>query len=377
MFNPKLTEKQITQCIVVISLFFGLLAFTQKSLAAEDTDCIRYYAGLEYFENINPLEVFGEFDFMELINFVFYPVSAFTVALTGNVQSISFLWTFLVYFLTFLSARRLLKYYECYSNRRFAYLLICLTLCFIAFVQVSELLKQASAFAVFFYGFTMFMTGGSKSIGTLCIFAAIGLHPTSMMLLVLFFYNKVDAWLLLAILLIVIGMSMFVDVVTYSMSLLPASNYTRLLMERFSVYEQPSGSIHYMLLQFLMLFPSLFIWLIHKPNDRKQQYAINVVLLYFLVSCLNFGNLVAYLRFSIFAHWLFALDYILCLKNIRYNDVRIVLRVLVFSMSLMTMRWTVGRTTEGGYASSYMDNNIMKIITSSSYDFLIVDYKTK
>lgn len=374
LYRPSISERQQTICLIISSLFWGLLAFSQKSLADINTDCIRYYYSLEAYEFFRPFEIFGLLDFTELLNFVFYPASAFIVALTKNVQSVSFLWTALVYILTFLSARRLMKYYDCYTDKNYANLVLCLTFCFIAFVQVSELLKQASAFAVFFYGLTLFMTGGLKVLVIISTIIAIGLHPSSIMLVPLFFYKHVNTGLLLIFALGTIVLSQFVDIIGFFMSMLPGGNYTGMIMERFGGKASEGGTLHYIVLQFLMLAPAIFLWLSGRTKEKKQQNAVNVVILYFIIASLNFGNLVAYLRFAIFAHWIFALVYILCLKNIHFKEVKYVLNVLLLCMFLMTARWTIGRTTPGGYASSYMDNSIVNIVFSTSYDYLKVDY---
>lgn len=374
LFRPTISVKCQTVCIVILSLFSGLLAFSQKSLADMDTDCIRYYYAFEHFESISPLSIFEYLDFTAILNFVFVPISAFVVSLTGNVQVISLLWTSIVYLLTFMSARKLMRYYGCFTNRNFAKLVLSLTFCFIAFVQVSELLKQASAFAVFFYGFTLFMTGGSKIITVIATILSIGIHPTSIMLLPLFCYDKIPTFLLLLLSIIVIVVAQFVDIIGLLMGMLPGGNYTELIIDRFGGGASEGGSVHYIVLQLLMLVPTIFLWLTRKTREKSEQDAVNVILLYFLISSLNFGNLVAYLRFAIFAHWLFALVMVLCLKNIRFKDVRYVLNILILCMILMTTRWTLGRTISGGYCSSYMDNSIVDIVFSTSYNYLTVDY---
>ena len=375
LYHKNISDGQQTACLIVSSLFWGLLAFSQKSLADVNTDCIRYYYEFEPFEFYHPFDVFYFFDFSALLNFVFYPVSAFTVALTGNVQSVSLLWTFSVYILTFISVRKLMKYYDCYTNRNFANLVLCLTFCFIAFVQVSELLKQASAFAVFFYAFTLYITGGSKVGVILFTITSIGLHPSCIMLLPLFFYDRINSLILFIIAIIAIVTSQFVDVVSLFMGLLPGGNYTRMIMERFGGGASEGGSLHYLLLQLLMLCPAIYLWFAGKLKEEKKRDAMNIILLYFLVASLNYSNLVAYLRFAIFAHWVLALVYILFLTNIRNRNVKYVLNILVICMFLMTARWTIGRTTPGGYASSYMDNNIVDVVFSTSYDYLIVNYR--
>lgn len=376
LYRDNITKGRQSICLFVLSLFWGLLAFTQKSLALIGTDCIRYYYEFENFEKLSLLEIFNILKFGAHLNFVFHPISAFAVALTKNVQTVSFLWSSLVYLLTYLSVRRLMIYYDCYTNRNFANIVLCLSFCFIAFVQVSELLKQASAFAVFFYGFTLFFTSGSKILTALLTFIAIGIHPTTMMLLPLFLYNQVRTKTLVFFIIGIIIVSQFVNIIDLFMNMLPGGTYTKMIEERFGEESERGGSLHYILLQVLMLFPIIYLWRTRKIKDKIQQNALNIVLLYFLISSLNFYNLVAYLRFSIFAHWIYALVMILCIKNICYADVKRVLKVFIICMFFMTMKWTFNRTlVKDGYCSSYMDNNIVNIVFSSSYNYLIVDYE--
>ena len=79
LLNRKLSETNTIVCLFMLSLFWGLLAFTQKSLAAEDTDCIRYYEFFELFEGIEPLYAISSLNILELLNFVFMPASVLVI----------------------------------------------------------------------------------------------------------------------------------------------------------------------------------------------------------------------------------------------------------------------------------------------------------
>lgn len=377
LFKRKMSECEIDLCTFIISLFWGILAFTQKSLYYEGTDCTRYYFELERFEHDSLFEALKSLDILEMINFVFYPISVMITSLMGNVQFVSFFWTSLVYFLTYISSKRLMKYYGCFTQRTFAIVVLLSTFCFIAFVQVSELLKNSAAFAVFFYAFTIYMTKGSKLATGLLVFISIGLHPTVIMLFPLFLYKIMNTKILLYVSIILSILVATTNIIGILMNMLPGGGYFDLLMDRFGYYGKgQSGTLHYIVLQVVMLSTSLFLYCNRKANKKEQCYAVNIILLYFLISNMNFYNIVAYLRFSILTHWQFTLLLILLIQaSVNSSRLRAVKKYLCIFMFLMTARWTIGRTTPGGYASSYMDNSIPKIVFSTTYHYLSVDYE--
>lgn len=376
LFKRNMTKGGVSICLVVISMFWGILAFSQKSLAVEDTDCIRYYLSMELYETLNITESFQNMFLWELLNFVFYPVSIIAVSLTGNVQIISLLWTFIVYILTYISIKRLMEYYGIYNQKDFAKAILVCSFCFMAFVQISELLKNSAAFAVFFYALTLYMTGGKKIYAMTLVLIAIGLHPSVIMLVPLFLYKVLNTRFVIVLSIVSFIVSSLTNIIKLVLSILPGSGYFELLLDRFGDYDNgQTGTTHYIAIQLALLCFALYLWYKYKFN-KEISYAINLVLLYFIISNLNFYNLVAYLRFSVFSHWLFALIYIWYIKvSFESKNINTVKKLLVIFMLIMTTRWTLGRTISGGYCSSYMDNSLPKIILSTSYNYLSVDYE--
>ena len=59
-----MSECEIDLCTFIISLFWGILAFTQKSLYYEGTDCTRYYFELERFEHDSLFEALKSLDIL-------------------------------------------------------------------------------------------------------------------------------------------------------------------------------------------------------------------------------------------------------------------------------------------------------------------------
>lgn len=264
-------------------------------------------------------------------------------------------------------------YYDCYQQKKFAKVILICTFCFMAFVQISELLKNSAAFAIFFYALTIYITKGNKINIAVYILISIGIHSSVIMLLPLFLYKLLNVRFALFLGIISFILSSSTNIVELLMSLLPNSGYFELLVERFEKYgEGNSGTTHYIAIQLTMLFSSLYLLYKNKSNEEIAQ-VVNIFLLYFVISNLNFYNLVAYLRLSILSHWLFAFIYICFYKGNVYS--KKISKLLVIFMLLLTTKWTITRTISGGYCSSYMDNSIPKIILSTSYHYLSVDYE--
>lgn len=376
LFKRKMAKGGVSICLVVISMFWGILAFSQKSLAVEDTDCIRYYLSMELYETLSITESFQNINFLELLNFIFYPVSVIAISTTGNVQIVSFLWTFIVYILTYISIRRLMEYYGIFNQKNLAKVILVCTFCFMAFVQISELLKNSAAFAVFFYALTLYMTSGRKIYTMILVLIAIGLHPSVIMLIPLFLYKVLNTKFIIVLSIVLFFISLLTNIIELVLSILPNSGYFELLLDRFEDYgDGKTGTTHYIAIQLALLCFALYLWYKYKSN-KDISYATNLVLLYFIISNINFYNLVAYLRFSIFSHWLFALIYIWYIRvSLESKNIRTIKKLIVVFMLIMTTRWTLGRTISGGYCSSYMDNSLPKIIFSTSYNYFSVDYE--
>lgn len=373
LFKVKLDNKQQIFCLLAISLFMGVLAFTQKSLCAVGTDCVRYYSGLKPYVGKDPLLIFGSMNPKEMLNFVFYPVSIFLVALTGNVQIVSFFWVATTYLLTFLSIKELTDHYLGDDQKTLAKLVVALLFCFCFFVEITDLLKNSSAFAVFFYGYTLFVTGKGKGMSILFAFLAIGIHSSAIMLLPLYLYKVVSLrWMTLAAI-AVSTLSVTTNFIKMFMKLLPDTTYFNLLMNRFGTYSEENTTPFYVGLQLMMIGSALYLFF-RCSDDKSVRNVLKIVLLYIVISFLNYYNLTAYKRFSLFSQWMFGLILINYICKSELLDVRRVQCFLLTVMFMMMLRYSMGRTIGGGYSSSYMDNSLTKLVVSPLEDYLIVRY---
>lgn len=358
-------------CVFIISLYWGLLAFTQKSLAVGDTDCITYYNNLTVFEGVPAYRVFEYIDIFGLLNFIFYPASAFFVALTGNVQTASFLWVFVSYACFYYCIFLFLRISDCYSNKFYFLILLISSFCFAVFVQISELLKNASAFSVFFVAFTLYFKKGWNYKTVILLLLSLGLHPSVIMLSPLYLYKCFSTRFLILFSVIVFPLSTLFNIFDCLINYIPGGSYFELLSNRIDTSFESAGSLHYVLKMLLLFFMSLGVWF---KFGKKDNYVSNVAFLYFILASLNYINLVAYLRFALFSHFIMAF---LLIEYYRINskkfDFAIIL--LVFLFFTLSLRYTIGRLTPGGYTSSYMDNSVSKMIFSSTFDYLNVDYE--
>lgn len=373
LLKVKLTNTGVVICLLILSSYFGLLAFTQKSLADIDTDCIRYYAICSQFVGLSIKDALLSINVLELLNYVFMPLNAIVVSLTNNVQSVSFLWVFISYFFIYVSVWRLTVFFGCYSQKNFAKLLLLLTFGFVLFVQVSELLKQASAIAIFFYGFSLFLEKGINIRTLLCVFFSIGIHPSMFMFLPLFLYNYLPTKKLLIITLCITPIFVVTDPIELLFNMLPGGNYFSMIGDKYGTYsDKVAASPHYILIEILMFCMTLDLW---RRSGFKDDKYTNVVLIYFILSFANYNNLISFLRFALFSHWLFALMLVRYLTIYKPNfSFSKVARIIVVIMFLLSTRFTLGRLGGGGYASTYMDNSIVKICTSNMIDYLSVDF---
>lgn len=173
---------------------------------------------------------------------------------------------------------------------------------FLAFVQISELLKNSAAFAVFFYAFTLYVTNRNRFVVWILVLASIGIHSSVIMLLPLFFYKLVNTKMALIVAIVVFLLSLTVDIIDVLMNLLPSGVYFDLLLERFADKDYgSSGTLHYIAIQISMVGTAFYLWFKSKRNETQLLEAVNIIMLYFIVCIVNFYQLTAFCVFYILA----------------------------------------------------------------------------
>ena len=127
--------------------------------------------------------------------FVFNPISIFIVSFFGSVQFFSLFWIFIVYFFYFLGIENYCAYRKIELSRNHLLLFVFLSIFgFILFTQVSEIIKQAVATSVFFYGFSLLLLK-KKLSALIVIIVSIGIHSSVLLFIPILFYKCLNSFM--------------------------------------------------------------------------------------------------------------------------------------------------------------------------------------
>lgn len=353
-----------------ISLSFALLAFTQKSLYWDGTDIERYYYDLAPLVKLDS-RVIPIVLASDILTYVFTPINVIVVVATKNVQSISIVWIFIIYYLLFLA---IINYIELYhksilNNKRF----LTLTILFIIFgsvlfTQVTETIKSAVAFSLFWYTFTLYLKGINKIYIVLLSFIGVGIHPQTLMFLPIYLYQRFNYKYLFIAAIITVILSIRINIIEVVLSILPSGGWFDMLKERAFGYGMASGessSKRYIFIGLLCLFTSLFIY--KEKIYTQENKTGNIILIYSIIMFLNFNISDAFIRFANFISYIATIEFIdlYCRKRTRQISYLFTIIFMVLNLQM-----TLGRTIGGGYCSSYMDNSISKMLFSNVYDYI-------
>ena len=364
-----LERKQLTWIYILLSLSFALLAYTQKSLYYEGTDIERYYYEFSQFIgsdfNIIPL-LFSD----SILTYTFSLINVCIVIIWGNVQIISLFWISIVYFLFFISIDKIVRYEKIRFDKSSILLFLLFSLFgAILFTQVTETIKNAVAFAVFFYLITECICGVNKRRILFIYLLGIGIHSSILMLFPIFFYRYFNTKILLMVLVVVVLLAPLINLIELVITILPDFSFFSDLLNRVEGYALDDGSAsskRYIIISAIILLQTLYLQKENLYNDVNK-YA-NIALLYLIIMYLNFNNSNAFIRFANFSHYIVVMGFVMLLKaRIKYA---IPIACLLFVFLVTNYQMTYGRTLSGGYCSSYMDNSIIKILFSNIYDYL-------
>ena len=360
---------------LLISLTFALLAYTQESI--NDTDIVRYYSTFISYENAELSNIIFYNVLRDKMYYVFNPVSIFIVSVFGDVQFFSLFWIFIVYFLYFLGIENYCIYRKIELSRNQLLLFVFISIFgFILFTQVSEIIKQAVATSVFFYGFSLFLL--KKRISALIVLViSIGIHSSVLLLLPILFYKCLNFKIARILLLGAIIMSFF-NIMQLTANILPQAGVLALLQEKALSYTEQmwsnSSLVRYdllMLISFLML-----IFLKKSNNEYAKNKAIFIPYMYLCLILANRNvthNYIRYVNMSYVVYAMLFLEY-MNTRRILVKDFKAYFELLLIVAFLVAnLHMTYYRTVGGSYLSSYMDNSLIKILSSSVYSYLSFD----
>lgn len=364
-----------TFLFTIISLTFGLLAFTQTSIS--DTDISRYYAMFGPFMNSDLHSLSLSDSFVDNLYYVFNPVTIAIVAVFKNVQYLSLFWVSIIYFFYFLSCSAYCKFRKIRLNpTHFTFFLLISILGFILFTQVTETIKQAAAISVFFYGFTAYLNNNRLKAAIFTVLS-IGIHSSPLLLLPLFFYRQIKRVWLITFFLICLIFS-FVNIMEIVVSVVPEVGILMLINEKVSQYLDPNASTASSLLRYDFLMVFLFSqYLVLKCfSSFRNVRAINIILIYICLVITNRFMVQNYCRFVNMSYVIygFAFIEIICTRFSIKNFRNLYLTILIIGYLITNLHMTYYRTIGGQYLSHYFDNNLLKIILSPVPMYLSFEY---
>lgn len=371
LFQKKSISAKTLILIVVIALFWGLLNFTQKTIGSTETDLVRYYSSMQYAEDANLFELFLYINPLEILNFVFYPVSFSIISLSGRVEMMSFFWAFLVYLLTYIAILRLFWFYECNSQRIYAIVIFITSFIFMLFVEIGDVMKQSTGFALAFYAYTLYLTNGKTWQIAFFNVIAIGCHPTVVLLFLLYFADRLQTKKIILLCIILLPLFSMVNWMSLVLNIIPDAGLFVELEERYSGYAESEKQVtaHYIIIALALFLYCIMSW----RKRLSVDVPTNIALLYLLILFANISMFAAFKRFSLFAYFPFV---ILTISNMLENwsaKVRLLTMFVCVIMLISTFRYTKGRLV-GHYSSSYMDNSITEIVFSTANDYLSKHY---
>ena len=369
IYYYRLKEKGVLWFSFLIALFWGLLAYTQNCKSME-TDSIRYYqmfAGI--IRNVHSLQDLLILLNEELLTFVFVPVTTVLVYITNNVQVLSLFWVTVSYYICFISILRILKYEKIYTQGVYVKYLLVMIFCIMLFVQISETIKNAAAFSLAFYALTLFYTKERLGKVILWMILAIGIHPSSLLFIPVFFYKKIETNILLFISFLFFPIAIRMNIFAELGNILSGSSgYMGAMSDLASSYSSSDGtSTRYLIISFSTF---LYTFLIYK-NDKynRNTHIYNIILLYFMVSSINATNIHSYVRFVNFIHPFVFLAFVANQKiTSKYRRVFMLAYGLFFAF--FTIRLTYARVYGGEYISTYMGNSVIDIMFSNIITYL-------
>ena len=369
--QQRVTLNELKYTVFLISLTFGLLSFTQESIN-NPTDVVRYYE--VYYPFIsrggNILGVILE---EPILTYSFTFINIIISSITRNVQYISLFWTTFIYYLYFLSIINYFSVARIALTKSNTFLVIFFSIFgVILFTQVTETVKTAAAFSLFFYIFSIYLIDDKFGLKLLLLLILdFGIHAMVLFLVPLFFYKRFKSGTLLTVLILVVAICSQLNIMQIASNILPDYGLLGVLKLKSEHYSLDDGffskSITYNFVAVIILLVGIFLYI--KNIFNKKNCYLNIVLIYLIIMYLNFNNSNGFVRFANFASFIIALEFIPLLKNLSRNNIILLLLFVYFFAHNLHITY-VRTLVPGGYCSSYMDNSISRILLSSSIEYL-------
>lgn len=372
------SKSKDTFIIFLLSLTFGLVAYTGQSIGVDETDIARYQFSYGLVSDIESISSFfvlmvlegGSNPVFYLINFLFSRV------FPTNPQVHILFWVTVSYFFTLLGAYNALRYLGKPVPANISKILIFTFLIgTIPFFTVTEIIKQCSSVSIFFYAIVRKLLKEPHSVKFMVL--SLLVHASSLILLPLFFLydSKVIKKYILPIAFgcIIFSFFNFNVVLTSVLSLLPGGALLAQAKEYQNTEVWSISLRHYGTFFFygVLLLVLAFDWY----KTEKTQLKTNVLMVLFLsftLLLINRGNVHNFIRYIYGFYPFYMLAIIMMLKGqIKvYERYSLALVAILFFTFSNIKLLSIQTSADVNYANSYFDNSWSNLLTSNVADFL-------
>lgn len=355
-------KKQHKLLFFFISLFFGILAYTQTTQVG---DIYRVYQDL-----VGEIFYWGVFNVESLTHPVFSLVSIFVAKLTGNIQCVSFFWITLVYFSLFCGTRNILDYKNINDSRLLMQHVIISVICFVFFVQATELMKQAIVTSLFYYAYSCFLQKRYIRTAIVVLFC-LGIHLSILFYIPLFLATSINVKVLVGLFAIsflfrsfdfMAGLANITGGITELEAINSAAEfYSGNLSNFFS-----SSALTFRILFWLLVLMALVVAFDRRYEDKNLA---KVCFLLLIILNLNYANNHNYTRILSLSYPFYCMLVVEFLIQKR-RSARIFLLLCASAALVVHVNFTHARTLPNSYSTSYMGNSVGRILISPAPSYL-------
>lgn len=366
--------------LALISVTFGLIASTTKSISFELTDIERYKSA--YYKLVGATN-FSEVLFHSVItsgeiNVLFISINYFFTRVFPNYFSIMPLfWVSVTYFFS------LLTFYQYSKNRNYtkgdySFYFVVVVLLGIPFYQTTETIKQCTAIAIM--GYSLVLKSQNHKGGVLWLIISLLVHLSGLFLLPVFFLlknkNVIKYFLPVFIVAFLISFVNINDVFTSIIGDYLGAGFK----DRALLYTDYGWSLSRRYYVILVLYGLITFFLFYSTNKQKSDSAnaqvdfslLNMQILAFIFLLINRSNIHNFVRYTVTYFPFFILITLQTLDVLMPKKQKIVLWLfLIIFFAFMNITLMDFRTdVNSGYANSYLDNSILNIVTFNVAEIL-------
>lgn len=366
--GDKLSNKSKNLLFAVLAFFLALVAFTQVS---PEGDITRTYGGIMFRADSDWRE-FLKLSIAEDKYILFSVLNNIIYTLTGRVEFVSLVWIFVLYYFSCKAIENIISYYKLGACKRTLFVAVfAFIFCFVIFTQVTEIMKQAVAAALFLYANSLWLIGKKKKT---YIIAGLSLmiHATAWFYIPLFFVNKLKMKFLVILAIASFAFRQFnlMDFIANFLGRLNSLSTLRDIAEGYSSFDKEffSSSATYFLVTFAVFF--IFVLLAYWFNSDKNSPLMKILLAYIVILNFNYSSDHNFTRMLTMLFPFYTFILMVVKSSHKYYSYKSVFYFLFLACTAFINYYLViGRLWGTGYTTSYMNGSLTNLLTYTLFDY--------